>query len=58
MIKDVNVFGGGGATELACSITVQKEADKIEGVEKYAVRDFANALEEIPLALSKCEDYR
>jgi chaperonin GroEL (HSP60 family) len=33
MIKDCNVVGGGGATELACSIEVAKEADKIEGIE-------------------------
>ena len=33
MIKNSNVVGGGGATELACSIAVQKEADKIEGIE-------------------------
>jgi len=30
MIKNNNVVGGGGATELACSIEVAKEADKIE----------------------------
>lgn len=29
MIKNSNVVGGGGATELACSIAVAKEADKI-----------------------------
>lgn len=33
MIKNRYVVGGGGATELACSIAVQKEADKIIGVE-------------------------
>jgi tetratricopeptide (TPR) repeat protein len=57
MIKNSNVVGGGGATELACSIAVQKEADKIEGVEQYAVRAFADALEEIPLALSENSGY-
>lgn len=45
MIKNNNVVGGGGATELACAIEVAKEADKIEGVEQYAVRAFADALE-------------
>ncbi len=53
MIKNSNVVGGGGATELACSIAVGKEADKIPGVEQYAVRAFADALEEIPLALAE-----
>ena len=33
MIKDNNIVAGGGATELACSIEVAKEADKIKGVE-------------------------
>ena len=53
MIKDNNVVGGGGATELACSIEVAKEADKIDGIEQYAVRAFADALEEIPLTLAQ-----
>jgi chaperonin GroEL (HSP60 family) len=33
MVKNNNVVGGGGATELACSISVAAEADKIKGVE-------------------------
>jgi T-complex protein 1 subunit epsilon len=33
MIKNNNVVGGGGATELACSIAVAAEADKIDGIE-------------------------
>ena len=33
MIKNNNVVGGGGATELACSIAVAEEADKIDGIE-------------------------
>lgn len=57
MIKNSYVVGGGGATELSCSIAVQKEADKIEGVEQYAVRAFADALEEIPLALAENSGY-
>ena len=53
MIRDNNVVGGGGATELACAIEVAAEADKIEGVEQYAVRAFADALEEIPMTLAE-----
>jgi len=52
MIKNNHVVGGGGATELACAIEVCKEADKIEGIEQYAVRAFADALEEIPMCLA------
>jgi len=33
MIKNNNVVGGGGATELACAIQVHKTADEIEGIE-------------------------
>ena len=33
MVKNSNIVGGGGATELACSIEVAKAADKIKGVE-------------------------
>lgn len=53
MVKNSNVVGGGGASELACSIAVNKEADRIPGVEQYAVRAFGDALEEIPLALAE-----
>lgn len=53
MVKNSNVVAGGGATELSCSIAVANAADKIEGVEQYAVRAFADALEEIPLTLAE-----
>jgi len=33
MVKNSSVVGGGGATELCCSIEVANEADKIKGVE-------------------------
>ena len=51
------VVAGGGATELACSIAVAEAADKIKGVEQYAVRAFADALEEIPLCLAENSGY-
>merc|ERR1719313_1509459 len=57
MIKNNNVVGGGGATELACAIEVAKEADNIEGIEQYAVRAFADALEEIPMTLADNSGY-
>lgn len=53
MVKNNKVVGGGGATELACAIEVAQAADKIEGVEQYAVRAFADALEEIPMTLAE-----
>lgn len=57
MIRDNNVVGGGGATELACSLAVAEEADKIKGVEQYAVRAFGEALEEIPCTLAENSGY-
>jgi T-complex protein 1 subunit epsilon len=53
MVKNNKVVGGGGATELACAIEVAKAADQIDGVEQYAVRAFADALEEIPMTLAE-----
>merc|ERR1711865_1360251 len=58
MVKDNDVVGGGGATELACAIEVAKEADKIEGIEQYAVRAFADALEEIPMCLAENSGFK
>jgi len=58
MIKNNNVVCGGGAAELACSIKVQEEADKITGIEQYAVRAFADALEDIPMTLAENSGYQ
>ena len=57
MVRNNMVVAGGGATELACSIAVAAAADKIKGVEQYAVRAFADALEEIPLTLAENSGY-
>ena len=53
MIRDNYVVGGGGATELSCALKISKEADEIKGIEQYAVRAFADALEEIPMTLAE-----
>jgi len=52
-IRDPRVVYGGGSTEIACSIEVSKEADKISTLEQYAFRGFSEALESIPLALAE-----
>ena len=57
MVKDSHIVGGGGATELSCSLAVHREADKIAGIEQYAIRGFADALEEIPVALADNSGY-
>jgi T-complex protein 1 subunit epsilon len=52
LIKCNKIVYGGGSPELAASIAVNKAADNIPGVEQYAVRAFADALEQIPTALA------
>lgn len=52
-IKDSTIVYGGGACELACSLAVADAADHITGLEQYAVRAFADALEAVPLALAE-----
>lgn len=52
LIKTPKIVYGGGSPELACSIAVDSAADSISTVEQYAVRAFADALEQIPNALA------
>merc|ERR1712071_385642 len=44
---------GGGASEIALSLAIQQEADETAGIQQYAMRAFASALETIPMALSE-----
>ncbi|ORY81604.1 chaperonin-containing T-complex epsilon subunit Cct5 [Protomyces lactucae-debilis] len=53
LVKDNRVVYGGGAAEMACSVKVADEADKIPGIEQYAMRAFANALDDVPAALAE-----
>ncbi|KAI6224424.1 CCT-epsilon [Aphelenchoides fujianensis] len=69
LIRDNRVVYGGGAPELACSIVINDVADKasssfrlvinrrvgfqITGLSQYAYRAFADALENIPMALAE-----
>jgi len=53
LVKDNRVVYGGGAAEIACSLIVAEEADRISSLEQYAFRAFADALEAIPLALAE-----
>jgi len=52
LIKDNKIIVGGGACELNCAIHLRQKADELPGIEQYAIRYFANALEQIPLALA------
>jgi len=52
LIKDNKIIVGGGASELACAIHLKNRADEMPGIEQYAIRHFAEALEQIPMALA------
>ena len=53
LVRDNRVVYGGGAAEISCALAVSKEADNIKTIEQYAFRAFADALEQIPLALAE-----
>jgi len=53
LVRDNRVVYGGGAAEISCALAVGKEADNIKTIEQYAFRAFADALEQIPLALAE-----
>lgn len=53
LVKDNRVVYGGGASEIACSVAVEIAADKSPGLEQYAMRAFADALDGIPMALAE-----
>merc|ERR1711863_57408 len=53
LVRDNRVVYGGGASEISCALAVSKEADNIKTIEQYAFRAFADALEQIPLALAE-----
>lgn len=53
LVRDNRIVYGGGASEIACSLAVSKHADQISTLEQYAVRAFADALDNIPLALAE-----
>jgi T-complex protein 1 subunit epsilon len=53
LVRDNRIVYGGGAAEMACSIAVNREADKIASIEQYAMRSFGDALETVPSALAE-----
>ena len=57
MIRNTEIVPGGGAVELACSQAVSEAADEIADVAQYSFHGFADALEEIPLALATNSGY-
>ncbi|KAK2074734.1 hypothetical protein P8C59_008917 [Phyllachora maydis] len=53
LVKDNRVVYGGGAAEIACSLAVEDAAVKTPGLEQYAMRAFAEALDAVPMALAE-----
>lgn len=53
LIRDNRVVYGGGSAEISCSIAVSESADRTAGVDQYALRAFADALEDVPMALAR-----
>lgn len=52
LIRDNRIIYGGGAAEIAAATAVTEAGDSVRGVEQYAVRAFADALEAIPINLA------
>lgn len=53
LVKDNRIVYGGGAAEIACSLAVEDAAVRSPGLEQYAMRAFAEALDAIPMALAE-----
>ena len=53
LIRNNSIVYGGGSAEIACSLAVEAGADQYPGVEQYAIRAFAEALDAVPMALAE-----
>jgi T-complex protein 1 subunit epsilon len=53
LVRDNRVVYGGGAAEIACSLAVEDAAGQTPGLEQYAMRAFAEALDAVPMALAE-----
>jgi T-complex protein 1 subunit epsilon len=53
LIRDSRVVFGGGAAEISAALKVAAAADTVAGVDQYAYRAFADALEQVPVALAE-----
>lgn len=53
LIRDNRVVYGGGSAEISASIAVSAAADSTASMEQYAIRAFADALDDIPMALAE-----
>jgi T-complex protein 1 subunit epsilon len=53
LVRDSRIVYGGGAAETSCNLAVMDAANKVSGIDQYAMRGFADALDVIPLALAE-----
>ncbi|KAK5078898.1 T-complex protein 1 subunit epsilon [Lithohypha guttulata] len=53
LVRDNRVVYGGGAAEIACSLAIEDAAANNAGLEQYAMRAFADALDAVPMALAE-----
>ncbi|KAI9799675.1 MAG: T-complex protein 1 subunit epsilon [Sarcosagium campestre] len=53
LVRDNRIVYGGGAAEIACSLAVEEASAKSPGLEQYAMRAFADALDAVPMALAE-----
>jgi len=53
LIRDPRVVPGGGASEMAASLSVLAAADKEQTMDQYSMKAFANALDVVPMALAE-----
>lgn len=53
LTRDGRYLAGGGATEIELALQIAAYADTLPGLEQYAVRRFATALEVLPKALAE-----
>jgi T-complex protein 1 subunit epsilon len=53
LVKDNRIVYGGGSAEISCGLAVSEYAESVPGIEQYAIRAFADALEDIPMALAE-----
>jgi T-complex protein 1 subunit epsilon len=53
LIRDNRIVYGGGSCEISCAHVINEAAHDVTGMEQYAYRAFANALESIPIALAE-----
>merc|ERR1711920_642240 len=53
LIKDNRIVYGGGSAEVACAMKLREHADATSDISQYAIRGFADALEDAPMALAE-----